>query len=299
VTWQALHVYAFSGQDALVTGALRDWLRLDDAEPPRSFFIRYWHGGPHLRLRFETADDLSAVRARITADLAAHQAEHPFDERAFLAAQEAYATLEGVEAGPDIVPDLSVVDAAYEPEYGKYGGRRGVEIAEEVFVASTRVVLADRGRDPGGEPAGRELATLFTALYASGMGEEEMLRFLQYYSGLWSGYVALPEWMKWESRIEDTRPEVFDRIGEILHGSGPGESLAHWAETVDRSLTAVRAELSTVGAEIEKMDPLTDSPIHHLLGHYLHTHFNRVGVSADEESFLGHLGYAALRRLSR
>jgi thiopeptide-type bacteriocin biosynthesis protein len=72
-SWVSLHVFHGSGTDLLITRAVADLVRSLDADEQLAgfFFIRYWEGGPHLRLRLlpRTPDLATEVEQRATAEL--------------------------------------------------------------------------------------------------------------------------------------------------------------------------------------------------------------------------------------
>ena len=82
-------------------------LLLEDGTADRWFFIRYWEGGPHIRLRLHIHQDVLAHVLEVL--------------RRFTAAD--------------------LVESPYEPEYDRYGGPAGVAIAERQFELSSRIAL--------------------------------------------------------------------------------------------------------------------------------------------------------------
>jgi Lantibiotic biosynthesis dehydratase C-term len=151
--WVSVHAYGAADADALVTDAAapilagRDW-----------FFLRYWEGGPHVRIRVAAADPAEAavVRARLHAGLgrwlAGHRGAPVLTQRAYAALA---ARLAGAEGRPTYDPELrppgTVLDQPYEPEVGVYGTGATLAATERHFVESTALavgILAD------GLPAG-------------------------------------------------------------------------------------------------------------------------------------------------
>ncbi|MFA1538114.1 lantibiotic dehydratase C-terminal domain-containing protein [Actinomadura monticuli] len=287
MSWRAVHVYAHTRLDVLVKQCLPLWA----APYERSFFIRYWQGGPHLRLRVDLPrqSDLAALRARIIDDLAAVPATDTFDGEAFAADQAVYAALEGSATGPaPLVPDGTVIERPYEPEYGKYGGPVGVEIAESLFVTSSRLVLAQASSRISEEA---KLLTLLTALRATAMPRAEMLRFLDYYQMSWSNYVTASGWSAWGDSPDV--PMSTHTKAELLLRT-PVKKLNAWGRAVAEAFAAcVRVEDSVRGA-LTQADPLAADWTHQVLIHYIHTHFNRMGVLPEEEARLGHLAFVLL-----
>lgn len=126
MTWTSLHVrlsWAVEDVDAFIAdvlapeldghraaGRIADW-----------FYVRYWEGGPHLRVRARDATvDLAARLRSLVAE-----ADHP------------------VTAGSaDWLPHGDVRETPYEPEVARYGGPEALPVAEDVFCRSTEVAVA-------------------------------------------------------------------------------------------------------------------------------------------------------------
>jgi hypothetical protein len=124
------------------------------------FFLRYWEGGTHLRLRVLPAGgdgNGDAVRALLTERLGRYLRERPSAE---LMQPAEYARLAPVLAARErmpsyaetMYPNNSVVFLPYRREHGRYGHGASVEAVERHFVESSRLaaaLLAGRRRRDG------------------------------------------------------------------------------------------------------------------------------------------------------
>ncbi|GCB51570.1 tsrD family lantibiotic biosynthesis dihydropyridine synthase [Streptomyces sp. NL15-2K] len=110
----------------------------------RAFVLRYWDGGPHVRLRLRAPSDaaLAALESRVAAELRRWCREHP-SERSM--GTEEYALLRDRIGDPasaaELAPDGSVVRAVYSPEHQRYGRGAALAACEEHFDDSTRIAL--------------------------------------------------------------------------------------------------------------------------------------------------------------
>ncbi len=126
------------------------------------FFINYWLQGQHVRLRLKPASQAAApelrerVETAVTAFLTAKpslygqrpegaiKVYHGMLEQEFSEAERAqYLDADG---GPRLRPNNSFSWERYEPEYGRYGGPVGVELAEWHFRHSSDLALAAAGQ---------------------------------------------------------------------------------------------------------------------------------------------------------
>ncbi|MFE7113819.1 lantibiotic dehydratase C-terminal domain-containing protein [Streptomyces sp. NPDC057654] len=145
-TWTSWHVHQHQGQDRLLTEAVTPLIGALRAEGlvDLAFVLRYWDGGPHVRLRLSAPSDtaLAELERRVPAELGRWCHEHP-SERSMSA--EEYTLLRGRIGGSDaaaeLVPDGTVVPAAYSPEHERYGHGAALAACEGHFDESTRIAL--------------------------------------------------------------------------------------------------------------------------------------------------------------
>lgn len=108
-TWLSFHIYPLETLDVFLARGVRPFLEqhIWSTANTRAFFIRYEdENGPHIRLRLKA--DAAIIRPIV---------QNWFAERG---------TLE---------------ELPYEPETARFGGEQGLQVAEEFFHLSTRVVL--------------------------------------------------------------------------------------------------------------------------------------------------------------
>ncbi|WP_328334787.1 MULTISPECIES: lantibiotic dehydratase C-terminal domain-containing protein [unclassified Streptomyces] len=172
--WASWHVYQHQGQDRLLVESVSPLVRDVRAEglADRGFVLRYWDGGPHVRLRLRATSDaaLAELESRVPGELRRWCRDHP-SERAMGA--EEYALLRARIGDPasaaEVVPDGSVVRAAYEPEHERYGRGAALAACEEHFDDSTRIALDVLAAQPA--PASRNsLAVLILAGFLAARG---------------------------------------------------------------------------------------------------------------------------------
>lgn len=153
--WVSLHAFHQDGTDLLLTTAVDGLVRELDGSLDGFFFLRYWEGGPHLRLRLLPRDpaDAGMIGERATTVLEEHLTAHPPEatwdrERYALLAQE-FARREGL-AGYDhrLRPAGQVEAVAYRPEYTTFGGPQAVAAVERHFTDSSRLALAILRAEP-------------------------------------------------------------------------------------------------------------------------------------------------------
>lgn len=97
------------------------------------FFIRYWEGGAHIRLRFKGDPEILKFRLK------------PFINEyfeSFFHKNPSVRSSNTTLFTGKLSPNDSIVHSAYEPEIERYGGFKGILIAEKHFEASSITVLS-------------------------------------------------------------------------------------------------------------------------------------------------------------
>jgi len=147
MTWVSLHVFHHGDLDALLVDGVRP---LVGELHRRSlidgfFFLRYWEGGPHVRIRLSsTAGDRVRDLAtdRLRAHLAAHPSQAPTGTGDYGELAARLAAREGMTAYlREPMPNDTVHEIAYRPETGRYGDGASLARAERHFVESSRIAL--------------------------------------------------------------------------------------------------------------------------------------------------------------
>ena len=141
--WLALHVFYAGDHDRLLLDAIRPALTQlrKNKLIARYFFIRYWNGGPHVRLRVQCRESIERVetqlRQPIEAFLRTESAGPPDPARYEIEAARireveerlGAAAVGAVEPIEPLQPADSVQTRPYHFDVRRYGGRRDVRRA--------------------------------------------------------------------------------------------------------------------------------------------------------------------------
>jgi hypothetical protein len=281
-TWVSAHIFYQDDLDPLLThvvAPLIDELRAGRLAQ-ESFYLRYWDGGPHLRLRvLPTADaGRSAVERRIADRFGDYLARNPSADR--MSSME-YARLartlahrEGLTSYAEHrYPNNSTVLIPYRPEYHRYGQGQAMRAVERHFAESSRIAL--RAITMGTSPPRRTTAavaivllTWFTAPVVPTAAAVEP-----------SGSLAEV------ARLARQMRELAARAGT----SSARGMLIDWA----RSIATLRDALAT---HLGPLDPTDD--VTRVLDSCAHLICNRLGVSMAAEHALRGLAASVLRELA-
>ncbi|MFI5617163.1 thiopeptide-type bacteriocin biosynthesis protein [Streptomyces sp. NPDC051567] len=284
-TWHSHHLFLHSGTEDTDAFLLRGAAPLLDGlvasgEAARWFFIRYGEDGPHVRIR------VRGLSARAAAELPQELAR---------AAKEVPSV-----AGPWPSAHGEVRAVAYAPETDRYGGPGALPVAEEVFAASTQVVLGALRDLHGGGGARLALAAdlAHATVHALGTDRLTAARWLRRHAAGWRWVTELPllPGASVHTRVNSVyatqRAGLARRaaeLGERLTAGTAPPWLGRWAQEVreaDGRLRAGSGAMDGTGP-----DPaggaggpgLSASTSAWVWASQLHMLFNRLGVTPDEE----------------
>lgn len=148
--WASVHAFHHGDLDRLLVDGVRPLLAELGGEGlvERSFFLRYWDGGPHVRLRLRPAStvDVDEIERRALAALRRYLAEHPAPDSDAITEYDRYApTLAAREGVTEFLrrplPNNSVHVIPYRPETDRYGDGESLAAAERHFAESSRIAL--------------------------------------------------------------------------------------------------------------------------------------------------------------
>jgi hypothetical protein len=170
--WNAFHLFCHANAatyDQFITESIDPLVQRLKREQRISgwFFIRYWEGGPHIRLRLRdaSAETLSAARGELHAALSKIPAFLEVDVESHYAH---FSARRDAESHYGWHPHGTVEAFEYEPEIHRYGGERAMPLGEAFFEASSQVAitLIRASQQPEPRLAGT-LTLLFGLLRAS------------------------------------------------------------------------------------------------------------------------------------
>jgi thiopeptide-type bacteriocin biosynthesis protein len=331
-TWQAIHVYYGASRRVMLINCIKplvDGLRADGLLDSY-FFINYWLEGPHLRLRLKPvrAADTETVLRRAEAAIDAFLRARPslYEAKSGFYS-ELYNTLFDLEftsdqraryLGPDgrmLIRDNNTRSREpYEPEYGKYGGAAGIDLAEWHFQHSSEQVITIMRtmnahlRSSVLGIAAQLMMAMTTAFLPDPVAAAD---YLERYHGFWhrafdtAGYVKDGDY---ERAYEAAGPGLRRRFAIVreAHAAGSAERLpeflrgwaAHCAELYSRAAALASSGQLVLRSWDDTCDEtVTDPAIAtvRLLSPYMHMTNNRLGATLTDEAYLAYALARALR----
>jgi thiopeptide-type bacteriocin biosynthesis protein len=282
--WIYLKVYlgqAYDKFDALILEVVPKILALELFE--RWFFLRYLdEKGVHLRLRFQvpagnTARLAGPIRGLCEKGLEEVTRLPPADYRPMVLPP-------GYDAqrSPSAAATVGIVTEAYEPELEKFGGARGMPIAEALFEASSRIALAVLGDEREGLYSRKTIAPCLMNVVHDAFGPAEGVpRFWRNYSFYWLGGETMA--------AEDWRARFFEKGTRLREEQVP----IVWPEDLPARATQLtqewRAELQRAATGYAHIEDLGQVTTDILAFNFTHLMNNRLGLISLEEAYLAAL----------
>ncbi|EMF02005.1 lantibiotic biosynthesis protein [Streptomyces mobaraensis NBRC 13819 = DSM 40847] len=316
--WTAVHLFHQGDLDVLLLDAVVPELgRLARTGTVGGhFFLRYWEGGPHLRVRVRSAKPLGDAAGHLVERwndwLARHPSPCTVDEAAYHRFATAAAQQEHLPAHE---PWRGLHDTAqirpYRPEHDRYGTGASLAAVERHFVEASDCARALLARRPSpAERLSAAFAVLLLTWTVTASDAGQRLAALRAGAESWRRMLgAAYDTEGFDRAYERARPGLLRRAAGLLATpvpAAPGDGpLAAWHHSVAR-LHASLAGLERAGAFAPDLAALRDDPSLLALpsprtaltaNRCAHLMCNRLGLDAAQEAMLRHFAARAAAAL--
>lgn len=333
--WMAIHIYYAADSRPVLSECVRPLVRdlRERGMIERFFFINYWLEGQHVRLRLKPSspDGKPAVAATaesaVQAFLGRRPALYDYDSEFLLSMYEdmfrlEYSEEERIEryGGDGPMPlreNNTYAFLPYEPEYAKYGGVQGIELAEWHFEKSSDLVLEVI------DQVNTHLRTVLLGIASQLMmvmgatflpRRPDLRSFMFDYHEFWQHAFQITELAtvdKYRENFGRMEGELSRRFGDIeaaLNGEGRERMSSFvriWADHCQELRERVVALSKSGGLVFPPWDadrlrhsrssvdyrPVTDpdAALRILLSPYMHMTNNRLGATIVDEAYLSYL----------
>lgn len=268
------------------------------------FFIRYSEFGPHVRLRFYGAADVLSgqVWPALVEHLRASSPDVAVDAR-----PELTAIPQRGEDEPILVTHVARVE--YEPETERYGGPDALLVSERHFEVSSDAAFALTAKmtPERSSRLGKGLLSMVVLVHAFCGDRERGAAFGQMYSTNYLRSLVREDggrdaWLdafdQGFSQQSETLMEYVDAVWEAMDD---GDELSETLDAYAAGLRVTREELRALFDAGRVQVGGQDAPdwwrvVNGIVPSYVHMMNNRLGITLQEESYLGYLITRALGR---
>lgn len=257
--WWAVHIFLFDPQasescllddimpavrDVVAGGMASDW-----------FFIRYWEGGPHVRLRLA---DIARNDRELLLEALRLKVEERMSENA-VTRDEYYGqhAFDGESVDIDALPwygDGRVVEIAYEPETVRYGGPQALRLSEGLFCVSSKLAIQilSATRSHFDKRMAAAFVLMLAAAAVAGRDAAGVFTFCRNYGSMWARYSEQTRAVA-DSPPPQPSPGHLAAVASLVAGKGVSSAFAqNWYE----SLLGLRDGLEQLGREGALISPM-------------------------------------------
>ncbi|MGH3897439.1 MAG: lantibiotic dehydratase C-terminal domain-containing protein [Pseudonocardiaceae bacterium] len=299
--WVSVHLYYQGALNDLLCSAVRPLVGELAAAGliDGFFFIRYWQGGPHVRLRVLLRDQVQArpverlIEVRIGRFFARCPSQTVVRSEDYLHTAGRLAQHEFGPGGPTVdrntveplQPNNTLRYVAYVPEGDRLGGPAGVAAFEPHFMDSATLALELIAANPSEQRrTGRALAMMLLGAAVVLPDLRRLARYFRYSYRDWAARHAGGDRTRaaryetgWQQSYDRQRAQLGDLARRLLDEARPGAG---------NHLDAVSARW--VASVSSLRNRLTDQrfALEPLLFQCLHKHNNRLGIKVAEETYL-------------
>jgi thiopeptide-type bacteriocin biosynthesis protein len=299
--WVSAHLHYHDGLDNLLCSGVRPLVDelIANGLIEGFFFVRYWQGGQHVRLRVLPTDEINKehisclIETRIgqfftrSPSQAIIRSEHYARAAAWLCQQEFGQRTVTIEP---LQPNNCIRYVAYSPEYGRCGGPAGVAAFEPHFMDSSKIALELIATNPSPrQRTGRALALMLLAAAVAVPDLQRLARFFRTSYRNWADRLVTGDRVhpkryetEFERHYDRQRPQIDDLVRQLLEvachpGGDDADAIsARWMA----SIAVLRDRLDSLAPDDQRMG------LEPLLFQALHKHNNRLGVPLIEETYL-------------
>ena len=304
--WVSAHIFRHQDPDPLLAGPIAGLLaQLTECGAIDSyFFLRYWEGGPHVRLRMRVArPGAEATIRRLTVSacadfMAANPGEPQLSDSEYAALAP---TLAAAERMTDFDRRLRTADSIdfieYRPDHRRFGSGEALAHAEQHLAEASALALAmiGIGRSPS-QRAGDAFAMLVANRLLRTRAEDEVAADARRIAADWGGELILNT-AAFEDHYAATRDglvSIVESVRTATERAGASRPWERWLRSADRLRSALVAldrqgrldadwSALTGASTLAALDPAGPELV---LEHCAHLMCNRLGIAPSQEMHL-------------
>ena len=331
--WLSAHLYYNEPWETFLTEAVNPYIQsvLKTGIAQSYFFVRYWEKGPHIRLRFR--GESSELQEVLKPNLVEHFSAY-FDVNPSERTEPEYP--KGFPSEYLWLPNNSIRFEKYEQEYKRYGGNKGIALAEEQFQISSDTVLdyfdkdAETDAHSYHEVLGAAIRLHLSFAYSIGLENQEMVSFFEMIFENW-----LPKAFEifednapdnqiigkmretvglfsdsFESQKEDLIPFHSSLLNDLKSGEDfDSATFNKWikenqrlslklSEVAETGILSTRTDPYIMSESLSKKLSESDQLLWNIFADYVHMTNNRLGILNQDEAYLAYLIMKSLKEIA-
>lgn len=278
--WYQWNIYYYGDMDEFINSYLRIVIKNckkidDDLE---WFFIRYWSGGPHIRLRINCPEEVMFCIEKIIKDQVNRVEEINitiWEKEEIIKQQRVLAMREKTKIPDAIFVNKSIIKDNYIPETLKYGVGLVLENSEKIFGLSSEMSLrlVSRGKF-------KELKYFYSIIcfmkYIQLVTEYDKTNICNVYIKIWSDYSGISSNII-RRNLEDKIVIEGEKVISVL------EKIEGYDRDIDEDIWDLKISMLL---EQQKRIINCSSEYLSIIFNYIHVNNNRLGITPYEEIYV-------------
>lgn len=287
--WRALHIFLHDPirQEAFLMEQVAPRVPAFKASAKGWFFIRYWEGGPHLRLRLNgmAGPEFAALAAELAAATAVYRSADPLQADAYQASVSPQLQRTALEESGAFHADGAVVERPYKPELDRYGGAAAMAMNEAVFGASSELALKVLA-GAAGQPLARmgvSQSLMLAGARAAVADLAHLEGFLDEYAGFWRAFAG--DRAPSDEAVEQAggRASASVRASLGTTGTGGATPFGLWFRIMAQLAGNLRGLAEQGKLPVHPGTDSVDAVVRGILGSQIHMLSNRLSVGPAAE----------------
>jgi len=276
--WRTAHIYLHNST-ATLSEFIADTVvpSVRGIAPTDWHFVRYWWGGPHLRVRMRGVGAAAHAEWVCGMRAALPPAELHLDEASFSTEFTSTSPVGWQEHGE------IVIDVPYEAELARYGGAAAMASSERAFTQASQIAGALLGARPR-SPELRLIAsdTMTLAMHALGLDGHGGARSAHRYFGSWDfvgeQQTSGPEARRAAEATFEVDPDRWlQRKDAVIRSAGDGSDT--WRASLFQLFSSLVTDLEALRARGDELE----NSVAGVLWSQVHMFCNRLGVPVSDE----------------
>nr|WP_172686361.1 lantibiotic dehydratase C-terminal domain-containing protein [Macrococcus caseolyticus]AIU53947.1 TclL [Macrococcus caseolyticus] len=187
MNWTSLHIFYFDNNKELLVKCIYNMYLNNFFD--KFFYINYWDGGPHIRLRIAniTKNEKEIIIKTIQKFIQENPSLSKISEKDYLITSNNFADKENSEI-LELQKNNTILEIEYKPEIDKYLNNEGVHISEDIFFISSLNSLTYLKNSPNKEMVYMHSLQFANYILKYFLNTKQTVLFLKEYERYWHSF---------------------------------------------------------------------------------------------------------------
>lgn len=241
------------------------------------FFIRYWEGGPHFRIRFLNPKS-EIVEKEVTKEIREYFLNNPNENKI---KREDYYKNSKFDGKPVKAEELDwyeegdIVNIKYEPEIERYGGKNVMEYSESIFMESSylvkHLILATKNNYAKRLIYSSAVTFILAKTLSEIYGKTDASKFFENYKRIWINFIESSEY---EEKLQQFLVSNLNAVETVKANLSQNKMFNKYLENIKKIFSYI-------------VDTIEDPRrLEYVIASHIHMTNNRLGITPLYEYYI-------------